>query len=73
MQDSLFRAYRAFKQFRGQDAKGWLLTIVRHSCYHQLKRKRAGFPRLRLMNFCTAKASIRKWRILAEARAWPKV
>ena len=47
VQESLFRAYRAFGQFRGTDARGWLLAIVRHACYHQLRlRKRAGPPTL---------------------------
>ena len=45
VQESCFRAFRAFKQFRGTDAKGWFLVIVRNTCYlHLRRRRRAGFP-----------------------------
>jgi len=35
----------AFHQFRGDDAKGWFLVIVRNTSYLQLRRRRrCGFP-----------------------------
>ena len=44
VQESFYRAYRAFGQFRGEDAKGWLLAIVRNTCYLLIRqRRRAGF------------------------------
>jgi RNA polymerase sigma-70 factor (ECF subfamily) len=44
VQEACFRAFRAFAQFRGQDAKGWFLVIVRNTCYlHLRRRRRAGF------------------------------
>jgi RNA polymerase sigma-70 factor (ECF subfamily) len=39
-QDAMVRAYRFFDQFRGGDARAWLLQIVRNSCYTWLQRKR---------------------------------
>lgn len=43
VQESFFRAYRAFGQFRGEDARGWLMAIVRNGCYLQIRqRKRVG-------------------------------
>ena len=45
VQESCFRAFRAFGQFRGTDAKGWFLVIVRNTCYlHLRRRRRSGFP-----------------------------
>jgi RNA polymerase sigma-70 factor (ECF subfamily) len=45
VQEACFRAFRAFKQFRGTDAKGWFLVIVRNTCYlHLRRRRRRGFP-----------------------------
>lgn len=32
-QEAMLRAYRFFDQFRGGDARAWLLQIVRNSCY----------------------------------------
>ena len=46
VQDAMLRAYRAFDGFRGEDAKPWLLTIVRN-CYRTAldqKRRRAQVP-----------------------------
>jgi RNA polymerase sigma factor (sigma-70 family) len=37
VQDAMLRAYRAFEQFRGENVRAWLLTIVRN-CW----RNRAG-------------------------------
>jgi len=44
VQDSYVRALRYFASFRGGDARAWLLTIVRNSCYRWLHKNRAGAP-----------------------------
>jgi len=41
VQDSYLRAYRFFAGFRGGDARSWLLTIVRHTCYTWLRKNRS--------------------------------
>jgi RNA polymerase sigma factor (sigma-70 family) len=43
VQESVLRAFRAFGQFHGADARCWLLTIVRNTCY-TLLRKRGAEP-----------------------------
>jgi len=40
-QEAMLRAYRFFDQFRGGDARAWLLQIVRNSCYTWLEKNRA--------------------------------
>ena len=40
VQEAYLRALRYFDTFRGGDARAWVLTIVRHSCY-TLRRARA--------------------------------
>lgn len=40
-QEACVRAYRFFDSFHGDNAKTWLLTIVRHACYSWLKQHRA--------------------------------
>lgn len=40
VQDAFLRAFSAFESFRGEDAKPWLLTIVRNTSMTLLKRKR---------------------------------
>ena len=40
-QDALLRAYRYFRGFHGEDARAWLLRIVRHTCYTWLKKNRS--------------------------------
>jgi RNA polymerase sigma-70 factor, ECF subfamily len=40
VQDAYLRALRHFDGFRGGDARAWLLTIVRRTCYTWLKRRR---------------------------------
>lgn len=40
LQESLLRALRFFGNFRGQDARPWLLAIVRSACYAWLKSRR---------------------------------
>ena len=42
VQDSYVRALSYFGSFRGGDGKGWLLAIVRHTCYAWLRKHRAG-------------------------------
>jgi RNA polymerase sigma-70 factor (ECF subfamily) len=46
VQDAMLRAYRAFDGFRGEDAKPWLLAIVRncHRTALDQKRRRAQVP-----------------------------
>ncbi|HET6977019.1 MAG TPA: sigma-70 family RNA polymerase sigma factor [Pyrinomonadaceae bacterium] len=41
VQEAYLRALRFFDGFRGDDAKAWLLTIVRNTCYTWLKRNRS--------------------------------
>ena len=40
VQQSCLRACRAFGQFRGGDARSWLLTIVRNACFSELRQQR---------------------------------
>jgi RNA polymerase sigma-70 factor (ECF subfamily) len=39
-QEAMLRAYRFFEQFRGGDARAWLLQIVRNTCYTWLEKNR---------------------------------
>ena len=41
VQDAYVRALRFFEGFRGDDARAWLLTIVRNVCYDFLRRQRS--------------------------------
>jgi RNA polymerase sigma factor (sigma-70 family) len=38
VQEAYLRALKSFGRFHGTDGRGWLLTIVRHSCYDWLRR-----------------------------------
>ena len=40
VQEAMLRAYRFFDQFRGGDARAWLLQIVRNTCYTWLQKNR---------------------------------
>jgi RNA polymerase sigma-70 factor (ECF subfamily) len=40
VQEACVRALRFFGGFRGDDARSWLLAIVRNSCYDFLRRRR---------------------------------
>jgi len=40
VQESYLRALKFFGGFRGGDARAWLLTIVRHTCYDWLRQNR---------------------------------
>jgi RNA polymerase sigma factor (sigma-70 family) len=40
VQEAFLRAFSAVENLRGEDAKPWLLTIVRNSCLTWLKRNR---------------------------------
>src|SRR4051812_23476821 len=40
VQESFLRAYRGFGSFRGDDARCWLLTVVRNTCYTLIERNR---------------------------------
>lgn len=41
VQESYLRAYKFFDGFRGENSLGWLLTIVRTTCYTWLHRNRS--------------------------------
>ncbi|HEY3131706.1 MAG TPA: sigma-70 family RNA polymerase sigma factor [Acidobacteriota bacterium] len=41
VQEAYLRAFKFFDSFRGVDARAWLLTIVRNTCYTWLQQKRA--------------------------------
>ena len=41
VQEAYLRAFRFFAGFHGTDARAWLLTIVRNTCYTFLKRKQS--------------------------------
>jgi RNA polymerase sigma-70 factor, ECF subfamily len=40
VQEACLRAFRYFESYREGDAKGWLLKIVRRTCYDWLERNR---------------------------------
>jgi len=41
VQEAYLRAFRFFGGFRGSDARGWLLTIVRNTCYTWFRQNRS--------------------------------
>jgi RNA polymerase sigma factor (sigma-70 family) len=41
VQEAYLRAFRFFGGFHGTDARAWMLTIVRNTCYTWLKRKQS--------------------------------
>ena len=41
VQDSYLKAFQAFESFRGEEAKAWLLKIVRNTSYTWLEKRRA--------------------------------
>jgi RNA polymerase sigma-70 factor (ECF subfamily) len=44
VQEACLRAFRFFGNFRGGDARNWLLKIVRNTCYTQLQKNRPQEP-----------------------------
>ena len=44
VQESMLRALRGFSGYAGQDARAWLLTVVRNTCYTWLGKNRRGAP-----------------------------
>jgi RNA polymerase sigma factor (sigma-70 family) len=42
VQEACLRAYRHFGSLRGDDARPWLLGIVRNTCFTLLERRRGG-------------------------------
>ena len=42
VQDAYLRAFRAFAQFKGEDIRPWLLTIVRNVAYRALNTRKRG-------------------------------
>lgn len=41
VQEAYLRGFKSFDGFRGTDGRGWLLTIVRNTCYTWLRRSRS--------------------------------
>jgi RNA polymerase sigma-70 factor (ECF subfamily) len=41
VQEAFLRAFRYFDSFRGDDARSWMLKIVRRTCYSWLQRNRS--------------------------------
>jgi RNA polymerase sigma-70 factor (ECF subfamily) len=39
VQEASLRAFRAFETFQGEDARAWLLAIVRNTCFTFLKKR----------------------------------
>lgn len=39
-QEAFFSAYRAIRRFRGGSFRGWLIRIVTHACYDELRRRK---------------------------------
>ncbi len=39
VQEAYLRAFRSFETFEGQDARTWLLAVVRNTCFTWLKKK----------------------------------
>jgi RNA polymerase sigma-70 factor (ECF subfamily) len=39
-QEAFLSAYRAIRRFRGGSFRGWLLRIVTHACYDELRRRK---------------------------------
>lgn len=52
VQDTMLRALRAFGSFKGQDAKPWLLAIVRNRFYSIIWRRNRLFHLLKLRGPC---------------------
>ena len=46
VQDAFLRAIAHFDGFRGVDGRAWLLSIVRNTCFTQLRRRRSGGERI---------------------------
>jgi RNA polymerase sigma factor (sigma-70 family) len=42
VQEAYLRAFEFFAGFYGTDGRGWLLTIVRNTCYTWLRKNRGG-------------------------------
>jgi RNA polymerase sigma factor (sigma-70 family) len=40
VQEASLRAWRGFNTFRGSDGRGWLLAIVRNTCFSWLRKNR---------------------------------
>ena len=44
VQDSFVRALKSFGSFRGENARAWILAIVRNTCYTWLAKNKAHAP-----------------------------
>jgi len=72
VQDSYVRALKFFGGFRGDNARPWLLAIVRNTCYTWLRRNRLDDPTAELdedMQLTDSAASSPESILLAAARA----
>jgi RNA polymerase sigma-70 factor (ECF subfamily) len=48
VQEAYVRAFTFFDGFRGDDARSWLLAVVRNTCYTWLEKHRGHAPTVRL-------------------------
>jgi RNA polymerase sigma-70 factor (ECF subfamily) len=46
VQEAFLKAMRHFGSLRGLDGRAWLLSIVRNTCFTQLRRRRSGGERV---------------------------
>jgi RNA polymerase sigma-70 factor (ECF subfamily) len=44
VQEAYLRAFKYFGSFRGEDARPWILGVVRNACYHLLEGPEAATP-----------------------------
>jgi RNA polymerase sigma factor (sigma-70 family) len=52
VQDAHVRAFKFFSSFRGDDARSWLLTIVRNTWYGRFPRRAADVSIVRTEEVC---------------------
>src|SRR5580700_7531735 len=52
VQDAYVRAFKFFASFRGDDARSWLLTIVRNTWYGRFPRRAAAVSIVRTEEVC---------------------
>jgi RNA polymerase sigma-70 factor (ECF subfamily) len=57
VQEAYLRAYQFFGGFHGGDGRGWLLTIVRNTCYTWLEKNRRRQPAARFDEEIHSRAS----------------
>jgi DNA-directed RNA polymerase specialized sigma24 family protein len=62
VQESFLRGIRHFDGFRGVDGRAWLLSIVRNTCFTQLRRRRPDFPDVPLPRLVAALGRASQYR-----------